>query len=262
MTSCPAECVVIHNRLGKCALELSHSRAYWEHVGLADGPIDAKQVFERGWFGAKGLPRVQMLLANFRVRFDAFPSALNVLSGWQKMSAETRRSICHWHLQLADPLYRRFTGTYLVERREQQRMDVTRDLVTRWVELQLERRWGLATCAKFSSNLLSTSYSAGLLSTNRDPRPMRYPIIDDVALTYLMFLLREVQFEGTILDNPYLSSVGLSGETLERRLKRLTALRFRRQGDLVDFDWQFTSLAEWGRMTVCATEAMPLRGAS
>jgi hypothetical protein len=258
----PAEALAVHNRLGKCTLELPHSRAYWERRGTVNTPIDPKLAFEQGWFGAKGLPRVQMLLANFRVRFDAFPSTLPLLSGWQQMTAETRRSLCHWHLQLADPLYRRFTGTYLVERRETQRMDVTRDLVTRWVERQIEGRWGLATCAKFSSNLLATAYAAGLLSTNRDPRPMRHPLVDDVALTYLLFLLREVQFQGTILENPYLASVGLCGELLERRLKRLTAIRFRRQGDLVDFDWQFTNLAEWGRMTVCATEAIGLRGAS
>ena len=86
--------------------------------------------------------------------------------------------------------------------------------------------------------------------------------MDDLSLTYLLFLLREVQFDGTLLDNPYLASVGLRDDVLERRLKRLSALRFRRQGELVDFDWQFDSLTDWARATVCATEAMPLRGAS
>lgn len=262
MTERPAECVVIHNRLAKCVLAVDESRTYWQHIAKRAGPVEATQAFEECWFGAKSLPCVQMLLANMRVRFDAFPSALSVLAGWQQMNVETRRAICHWHVQLADPLYRRFTGVYLVERRDQQRMDVTRDQVTRWVEQQLEGRWALNTCVKFASKLLSTAYSAGLMTTNRDPRPMRYPVVDDLALTYLLFLLREVQFDGALLNNPYLASVGLRDDVLERRLKRLSALRFRRQGELVDYDWQFNSLADWARATVCATEAMPLRGAS
>ena len=29
----------------------------------------------------------------------------------------TRQVICHWHAQLSDPIYRRFTGEFLIERR-------------------------------------------------------------------------------------------------------------------------------------------------
>jgi hypothetical protein len=49
-----------------------------------------------------------------RARFDAFPNALHVLQRWPHMSPDTRRVVCHWHLQLSDPLYRDFTGTFLV----------------------------------------------------------------------------------------------------------------------------------------------------
>ena len=262
MNECPAEVVVIHNRLSKCGLEIEHSRAYWQNAGEAAGRIAAGQVFEECWFGARSLPRVKLLLANLRVRFDAYPSSLQVLAGWRQMAAETRRAICHWHLQLADPLYRRFTGIFLVERRDQQRLDVTRDLVTRWVEQSCERNWSLPTCVQFGSKLLSAAYSAGLLSANRDPRPMRYPAVDDQALTYLLYLLRETQFAGTMLDNPYLASVGLRDDLLERRLKRLSAIRFRRQGDLIDFDWQFACLTDWARAAVWETNTVPLRGAS
>jgi hypothetical protein len=258
----PSECVAINTALLKSTLEVEHSRTYWQQTGIAAGQIDAKRVFEECWFGSRSLPRVKYILTNLRMRFDAYPSCLPVLAGWKQMTAETRRSICHWHLQLADPLYRRFTGTFLVERVDTQRVGVQRDLVTRWVEQQTAGRWGLAGCAKFASQMLSAAYSAGLLTSNRDPRQMRFPTIDDDSLTYLLFLLWETGFEGTLLDNPYLASVGLRDDILERRLRRLSALRFRRQGDLIDFDWQFSSLQDWARATVCATEAMPLRGAS
>ncbi|MCX5953197.1 MAG: hypothetical protein NTZ40_06835 [Cyanobacteria bacterium] len=37
-----------------------------------------------------------------------------------------------------------------------------------------------------------------------------FPLVPDDALTYLLHLLREVDFEGTVLANPYLRSVGLA----------------------------------------------------
>jgi len=40
------------------------------------------------------------------------------------MEPEARRVICHWHLQLTDPLYRSFTGGYLAERRAGTRPEV------------------------------------------------------------------------------------------------------------------------------------------
>jgi hypothetical protein len=83
-----------------------------------------------------------------------------------------------------------------------------------------------------------------------EPRPSTTA---DSALTYLLYLLREVQFAGTILDNPFLASVGLVGSPLEQRLRGLTALRFRRQGDLVDFGWQYKDLIDWASATVLAT---------
>lgn len=109
----PAECVAIHNRLAKCELEVEQSRAYWQILGSTQGPIDAQKLFETSVFGAKSLARVRMLLANLRQRFDSYPTSLGVLADWPQMTAETRRIICHWHLQLSDPLYRRFTASTL-----------------------------------------------------------------------------------------------------------------------------------------------------
>ena len=141
-------------------------------------------------------------------------------------------------------------------------MDVTRDLVTRWVEQQAAGRWRLTTCVQFASKLLSAAYSAGLLGSNRDPRPLRFPAIDDQALTYLLYLLRDVKIAGTLLENPYLASVGLRDDQLVRRLTKLSALRFRQQGDVVEFGWQFHNLRDWAEATVCSNEPLRWRGAS
>ena len=240
------ETTAVHTRLSRCALEVEDSRAFWAR---ADGPaavgVPAQQAFDEYWFGARSLPRVEVLLANMRARFGAFPAALAVLHGWPHMEPEARRVICHWHLQLTDPLYRSFTGGYLAERRAGTRPEVTRALVAGWVGLHGPDHWTMTMRIQFASKLLSAAYSATMVTSNRDPRPVGTPRVPDEALEYLLYLLRETEFAGTLLDNPYLASVGLDGADLVDRLRRLPGLAFRRQGDLTDFGWRYPDLRAW-----------------
>jgi hypothetical protein len=248
------EATEVTTRLLKCALEVEDSRAYWAN---ADGRpnANAEEAFANYWFGARSLSRIEVLLANMRARFNAFPNAVATLHQWRQMSPDTRRAICHWHLQLADPLYRAFTGEYLVQRRRGPRIEVTRDLVVNWVAEHGAARWTMATRIQFASKLLSSALSAGLLATNRDPRPLVIPRVPDEALEYLMYLLREVHFEGTLLQNPYVASVGCDWITLEERLRGLPGMTFIRQGDLVDFGWRYPDLRTWGAANLVRREA-------
>ncbi len=238
----PAEVTQVHTRLLKCSLDLEESRAYWRHS--VTPPITPERAFTEYWFGARSLPRVALLLTNFRARFDAYPAALAVLQQWSDMDLATRRAICHWHLQLSDPLYRTFTGTYLLARH---RPHVNRDAVIAWVGEQGPGRWTMATRIQFASKLLTAANAAGLVVGIRDPRPLAVPQVPDEALTYLLHLLREVDFAGTLLDNPYLASVGLAGPDLDARLRAIDALRFRRQGTLVELEWAYADLPTWAR---------------
>lgn len=245
--------VQAHSRLLKCALQVEETRAYWERrQGQPPKPVEA---FEGYWFGAKSLARVEVLLTNLRHRYEAFPPSLQVLGTWRGMSAQTRRLICHWHLQLADPLYRRFTGTYLVERREGARQEVSRDLVVEWVEAHGPAEWTRGTKIQFASKLLSSAYSAGLVGSNRDPRPLSLPRVEEEALEYLLYLLREVAFAGTLLDNPYLRSVDIDATDLERRLSTSPAVRLERQAGLIDFRWSYPDLPAWAAARVAAPPA-------
>ena len=217
---------------------------YWAHTEGATA-VTAQQAFDEYWFGARSLEWLKILLVNMRARFDAFPPALVALHRWPHMAPDTRKLVCHWHLQLSDPLYRRFTGEYLVERRGGPRPEVTRDLVVRWVGEQGPGRWTMPTRIQFASKLLSAGYAAGLVASNRDPRPLALPRVPDAALEYCLYLLRGVQFEGTLLDNPYLASLGLQGGVLEDRLRGLQGLQFTRQAALVDFGWRYPDLLAW-----------------
>ena len=104
---------------------------------------------------------------------------------------ETRVVICHWHVQLVDPLYRAFTGDECPQKREGGRT-LTRDAVLRWVRAQDPGdRWRAATHAQFASKLLSCAHAAGLITRTQDPRPLATPRVTNGALGYLLHILRD-----------------------------------------------------------------------
>lgn len=261
MSATARECSTLHTRLLKCTLEIEHSRAYWRHLAERTGLVDARSVHAQFWFGARSLERTGILLTNLRARFDAFPGALPALRIWDGMAPLARRLICHWHLQLSDPLYRRFTGDYLVERRQRVPAEVSHGPVVKWVAEQDSGRWGMGTRVQFASKLLTSALAAGLIGSNRDPRSLLWPRVDDLSLAYLLYLLRETAVAGSLLANPYLASIGLTGSALESRLKTLPGLRFRRQGDLIDWGWVYPDLVTWAAAQFAPPLAVAVGGA-
>ncbi len=234
----------LHTRVIKCTLESANSRIFWAK-STSKQPMQAEVAFEAGWFGHRSLTRLRELLTNLRARYEAFPLALQVLHRWQGMGGDTQNLICHWHLQLSDPLYRQFSGAFLPDRLLQGQPTISKQQVVTWLGDAGGGRWSGSTRLQLASKLLSTAHSAGMIQGKRDPRPIVFPLVPDDALGYLLHLLREVDFQGTLLANPYLHSVGLEGGVLNDRLKRLPGLSFGRQGDLVDMGWKHRDLADW-----------------
>lgn len=244
-----AETTDVHTRLLKCALCIDESRAYWSHRHDSETPIDLSNVaFEQSWFGAKSQRWVSVLITNMRARFDAFPDALYVLHRWRDMTPETRRLICHFHLQLTDPMYRAFTGEYLPKRRDSAQTDIRRQIVIHWVADQGPGRWTVSTRTQLASRLLSCAAAAGLLQGKRDPRALVYPRVPDDALTYILHMLRAVDVRGTLIQNPYLASIGIEHGMLADRLRTLDAVdHYHRVGDVYDIEWHHESLRDWSK---------------
>jgi len=246
-----SETTDVHTRILRLALGIEESRSYWEHVDPSVPVADRALIaFEQRWFGSKSLERVRFLLSNLGDRYDAYPAALGVLRRWRSMEAAERQVICHWHLQLSDPLYRRFTGKFLVERRALRDPKVDRDIALRWVKNEFPDRWSEATCVQFASKLLSAASEAGVISPKRDPRALLLPKVPDLALAYLLQLLRGLRFGGTLTENPYLASVGLVEGFLDQRLRALPGISFRRMGQLTEFEWQAPTLNAWAEATL------------
>lgn len=246
----PGEVTEPHSRILRVTLEADNAREYWRRPAahtLTPDRVDA--AFNEYWFGARSMDRIRDLLNNFDERFAAYPAALTALSAWPDIDRETRVVICHWHVQLADPLYRAFTGDYCPVEREGGRK-LTRDGVLRWVRGHDQSgRWSAATHAQFASKMLSCAHAAGLVARTQDPRPLTTPRVTSAALGYLLNLLRGIEFAGSLHDNPYLRSVGIVGTLLDDRIRTLPSVSLRRVADLVEISFDHDSPLEWVRAT-------------
>lgn len=236
----PAETTEIHTRMLRMGLAVDDSRTYWQH---ADRQPTVEAAFEQRWFGSRTMARVRYLVNNFVHRFGAFePSVLRRLSD---LELKDRAVICHWHVQFSDPLYRAFTGEVLPGRRNHPRPTIDRTTVVRFVDRQTEGRWASSTSQRMAAGLMACATEAGLCEGSAATRPLKLPRVSDLALGYLLHLLREVKFAGTLRENPYLASVEIDGSEWDERLRRMPGVEYRRAGDVLELQWSCPDLAAW-----------------
>ena len=88
------------------------------------------------------------------------------------------------------------------------------------------------------------------LSDYRNPRSLLLPKVTDFALGYLLHVLRGTRFEGTITENPYLASVGLTEGFLDQRLRALPGITFLRMARLTELEWERSNLTAWAEATL------------
>lgn len=237
-----------HTGLLRLGLAEAESQQYWRHA-RSPAPVAERlqKAFEERWFGSRAMNRVKYLLLGFQARFDAYPNALKTLHHWNPDDPEERRLLCHWHLQLSDPMYRQFTSTHLPERLQHPQPTLDRNAVVRWLEGYTEQRWAPATVQRMTAALMHCLQETGFAEKGRTLRPLRLPRVSHRLLGYLLYLLRETEFQGQLSQNPYLASVALQGEELERRLTQIPGIAFRRLSDFKELDWRHADLWHWAQ---------------
>lgn len=244
-----AESTEFHSRILRVTLSVEESAVFWERAPVAATAIELNpRAFEERWYGGKSHERVKKLHEDFFDRYS-FPGAREALKVWSErsMPPEARRLCAHWHLQLVDPLYRAFTGEWLVARRALGHADVSRDAVMPWVNEVAGADYAAATRQMFAGKLLTAAAQAGLVGsgTSRALPPVGCSLD---ALGYLLYLLRSVSFAGSALDNVYLRSVGMTGERLAGRLaegERAGWWHVREE----EIDWTWSDLPAWAKAT-------------
>jgi hypothetical protein len=235
-----------HTRLLRMGLAETESREYWRQAARILTPAERTRVaFEERWFGSRSMTRVQYLVQNFLYRFDAFPTALRALHSWNPSDPADRRVLCHWHLQLSDPMYRSFTGTHLPERLHHPEPTLDRNAISRWVESYTENRWAPATTARMVAGLMGVLNEVGYAEKTTPLRPFFIPRVSDQALAYLLYLLRETHYNGQLDDNAYLASLAIQGAQLEARLVQLPGLSYRKMSNVKELSWEYPDLCSW-----------------
>ena len=254
----PAENTHEHTRILRVMLAAEDCVSYWKApASQATGIKRVHEAFEQRWFGNKSESRVKTLLGDMALRFDAYPRSLAALRIWNP-PREVAPWICHVHTQLADPIYRRFTGDFLSHRRALGYATVDRETVAKWVQDEWPGRWSASTCIKFGGNMLSTATEAGLLRDRKDPRKLIAPRPPRPGLEYLLYLLRETEFEGSILASPYLKSLAADSGAVKAAVRGLDSVRLQSVGDIQNFEWAYPDLLTWSR----AQNAPELKGAT
>lgn len=244
-TGAPREAQDVHTRILRVTLAVEDCVSYWRAPAFEGSPAErAHAAFHGHWFGTKSESRVKTLLGDMSVRFDAYPRALLALRAWQP-PRELAAWVCHFHTQLADPIYRRFSGEYLPARRAQGYANVDREAVARWVNEAWPERWSQATCLKFGGNLLAAAHEAGLLKERRDPRRLGMPHVPAVALEYLFYLLREVVIDKPVLHSPYVTALAATPDERAELVRKPSAVRVRALADVVEFTWTYPDLLSW-----------------
>lgn len=246
-TSRPNETTEVHTRILRCMLAADDCAAYWQHVDPQSPLTGRAQIaFEQRWFGLKSEARVRTIMTDMIERFDAYPEALALFQELRRIPTGLRTLICHIHTQLADPVYRAFSGDFLPARREEGRKTVDRAAVTQWVEQSHPGRWSAVTCVKFASNLLATAHDVGLVTSRRDPRGLPHPIAPEVIVGYLLYLLRGIDIEGSLTENPYLRSLGLTTQSLGRLSSRIPGVRIDELAGVAEVTFELPTLKAFG----------------
>lgn len=238
----PQEVREIHTRLLRLGMAVEESRAYWRKYQPGQARKEAtEQAFEERWFGAKSYKRVEYLIFSLGTRFEGF---VDKLKAWDPEEKQDRCWVCHFHLQFTDPLYRLFSDGYLSRRLERSQPSVENLSALEWLEELAPGRWAAATAERLVSGLSSCLTEAGFCRGRKSPRAISIPPISDTSLAYLLYFLKDAEFEGRLLTNPYIGGTRL-GPDLNLRLKKLPGIEFQSRGDVSTIGWKHETFQDW-----------------
>ena len=203
-----------HTGLLRLGLAVPQSVVFWSR---ASSEAPAKELvvraLEESWYPELSQARTDYLVKQLERRF---PYPVRQKLGFRSRSDQSANQlICHWHLQLVDPLYRRFTQEFLLSRWSAAEASVNLEQSEAWVRsLETTRDWKSVTVRRLASGLLSAAGEAGLCSgSGRGDRQLRLPQVQPSESDYLTALLEMAGVPSHLPE--YLISVGVSLEVEE-----------------------------------------------
>ncbi len=197
-----------HTGLLRLGLAVEASKVFWRRFLDVPQEFALSTAIEENWFPNSSESRARLLLTQLRQRFPR--TCLEKIRSWDPQDHACCQVVCHWHLQLSDPLYRDFTSLFLLQQWSTPNTTVKQEAVLAWVDdLAMVADWATNTRRRLASGLLSAATEAGLCSkTEASERALQLPSLSRESLNYLRQLAQEHAFD----PGPYLLSVGQSTE--------------------------------------------------
>lgn len=199
-----------HTGLLRLGLVVEQSQIFWCRAGQErDARVLAEQASRQEWFQDTSDSRSRYLVQQLSRRFP--PECRAELARSPDLQASL---VCHWHLQLTDPLYRLYTGEYLMERWSSPTQSVSLEGSNEWARKQAYTfGWRPNTVRRLASGLLSSATEAGLCRrSGRRERELRLPRVESRDREYLTSLLEKAGALGS--RSMYLLPVGLGSGSL------------------------------------------------
>lgn len=197
-----------HTGLLRMGVMPTASVTFWSRATEDQSTAELSQrAQDENWFEAASPARVSYIVGQLQKRF---PYPARQLLEFRPRSDAQNLLICHWHLQLSDPLYRSYTSQFLLERWSSPTTSVDLRSTITWVQrCELTQHWQEATVKKLASALLSAAAEVGLC-TGAGPaeRDLKIPTVSTDDIEYLKALL-DLAGASEKLDG-YLISVGQS----------------------------------------------------
>lgn len=178
-----------HTGLLRLGLDLKSSVTFWQRAPLRISIAELLELAQsQSWYPQHSNARVKYLVTHLHRRFPE--SSRRVLRTWKPEESGQAPTVCHWHLQLSDPIYRDFTFQFLLSRWSTGSDEVEIDQVERWLERRGgNRRWSQSTLRRLASGLFSAATEAGMLGGSRSRRVLRKPQVSARSIEYLNELL-------------------------------------------------------------------------
>jgi hypothetical protein len=169
-------------------LEVAASRAFWLR---AKPDESARQRLDRArseaWFADVSEARLRYMLLELSKRFSS--GCLEALVRWLPEPETQGPLVCHWHLQVSDPLYRDFTSGYLVRAWAGSGV-VTVSQVEDWLTQRGQHsQWSPSTRRRLASGLLAAASDAGFLKGKGRTKVPHAVTVDAECQAYLADLL-------------------------------------------------------------------------
>ena len=175
---------------------------------------DFKRITREDWFQYSNKAKYRYIINFLQRRYGNFPNAWLALKLWSSsMTEDDIRHVAHFHLCLVDPLYRKVAGNLIFKTSQNGSTYIDKNKVNLYAEVLREGHWNSNTTKRIVGNIIKTMSQVRLLEQNQTTKKLwniKSLNPSSIAIEYICYVLREIEYKDNIFDNIYWKSFGFN----------------------------------------------------